>query len=549
MARHHRPALAGVRRLNAEVHPADAIMGPSRSAGVAALLLCLVIGGEAARILMLVPIGGKSQKNIFYGLASGLVERGHDVVFFNGFKPSTPVKGVREVVPDELARIFSDENLPNMFKMNERGMQAGLKQFLTFFSDGPRAALESKELDQLLKEKFDLVVFGGFSYPLYFVAHVLKTPFIILVPVSYFPIFMSPMGNPTLPAIIPTPFVMSTDKMTFMTRVKNVMSHFFLDIVFRRGFSFYSDRLIAEKFGPGVMPPVLDIERNASLLMLSSNPAMDYPKALLPNTIEVGGMHCAEPKPLPKELTTFLGDSEFIFFSLGSVVRPQDMSPEQKASILAALGKLPFKVLLKWDTTDRAGLPANILPSKWLPQQDIIGSSKCRLFVTHGGFGSLVESVCHGTPLLVLPVTGDQQGNAITAERLGMGETLTWDRLNADTLKASIESAMSSERLAAARYRQRLMREQPVPPRHLAVHWAEHVIRHGGAPHLQSVGAELNFFQYYSLDVLAFLLAVLLLALKLLVAMVKCCCRCVCGRKASQEPPKEKSKGKRAKSD
>ena len=54
------------------------------------------------------------------------------------------------------------------------------------------------------------------------------------------------------------------------------------------------------------------------------------------------------------------------------------------------------------------------------------------------------------------------------------------------------------------------MREQPVPPRTLAVHWVEHVIRHGGAPHLRSVGADLNFFQYHSLDVLAFLLTVLL---------------------------------------
>ena len=126
---------------------------------------------------------------------------------------------------------------------------------------------------------------------------------------------------------------------------------------------------------------------------------------------------------------------------------------------------------------------------------------------------------------------------------------LSWDRLTAQTLQETIGAALAPERLAAARLRQQLMRDQPVSPRQLAVHWVEHVIRHGGAPHLRSVGAELNFFQYYSLDVLAFLLAVLLLVLRLMVAMVKCCWRCVCTKKASKEPSGSKPKGKRAKAE
>ncbi|KAF0310199.1 UDP-glucuronosyltransferase 1-8 [Amphibalanus amphitrite] len=307
--------------------------------------------------------------------------------------------------------------------------------------------------------------------------------------------------------------------------------------------------IVAKKFGDGVIPPALEIEKNASLVLLSSNPAVHYHQPLLPNTIQVGGMHCLKPKPLPKELTDFLGDSEFVYFSLGSVIKPQDMSLEQKAAILAALGSLPYKVLLKWDTTDRTGLPANILPSKWLPQQDILGSSKCRLFISHGGFASVLESLCHGVPLVTMPGSGDQQFNAVNAVSLGVAELLSWDELTAESLRSAMAAALSAERLAAARHRQRLMAEQPVPPRDLAVHWVEHVMRHGGAPHLRSVGAELNFFQYYSLDVLAFLLGVLLLALKLLIAMLKCCCRCVCVRRTRRVPAETKSKAKRAKRD
>ena len=512
------------------------------------LALTSAAGVKGYRVLMVAPAGGKSQKNVFYGLGSGLVARGHEVVFFNGFKPSAPVRGIREVVPDKLAKLYADENLPNTFKMNEQGMQAGWKQGLALMTEGPRAALASKELDELLKEKFDLVVFGIFSHPFYFIPHVLKTPFIFLSPISYFPMMTSPLGNPTLPALHPTALILSTDKMTFLQRVKNVMSHMFFD-VFVRVYGIYCDSLVAEKFGANIMPPSREIEKNASLIMLSSSPAIHYPQALLPNTIEVGGMHCTAPKPLPKKLTNFIGSSEFILFSLGSVVRPQDMSPAQKSAILTALGSLPFKVLLKWDTTNRTGIPANILPSKWLPQQDLLGSSRCRLFVSHGGFASLVESVCHGVATLMMPVFSDQLYNAANALRLGLAEQLTWDALTPERLKSAISRALSAEHREAARYRQRLMREQPVPPRDLAVHWAEHVIRHGGAPHLRSVGADLNFFQYYSLDVLAFLLVALLLLLKLFAVMVKCCCRCVCGQKAGRMPAETTAKDKHTKSE
>ena len=38
-----------------------------------------------------------------------------------------------------------------------------------------------------------------------------------------------------------------------------------------------------------------------------------------------------------------------------------------------------------------------------------------------------------------------------------------------------------------------------------AIYWIEYVIRHRGAKHMRYPAADLNFFQYYSLDVMAFL--------------------------------------------
>ena len=502
------------------------------------MLVLFVPETQGARVLMALPFGGKSFKHLFSGLGSGLAARGHEVVFLNAFKPTySPVKGIREVVPDALAEVYADDKFPNFFKMHGSGMITAWEQYRSFYVSGPRAILESEELDELLKEKFDLVVLGSFAYSLYFLPVVLKTPFIFITPLPYFPILTSPLGNPTIPALNPIYYVATSNKMTFAKTVANMLSHMFMVILMRRMYASYADGMVAERFGSGVFPPALEIERNASLVLLNSSPVINNHKPLLPNDIEVGGMHCRDPEPLPKELSDFLGDSEFVFFSLGSVAKPRDMPPDQKSAILAALGSLPFKVLLKWDTTDRTDISANILPSMWLPQQDILGNSHCRLFVSHGGLASLFESICHGVPLLLMPLALDQHFNTINAVSLGLAESLSWDELSPERLGSVITSALSAEHRAAARHRQRLLREQPVPPRDLAVHWVEHVIRHGGAPHLRSVGADLNFLQYYSLDVLAFLLAVLLLLLKLFVMMFMCCCRSVRGRKGSHVPP------------
>ena len=47
-----------------------------------------------------------------------------------------------------------------------------------------------------------------------------------------------------------------------------------------------------------------------------------------------------------------------------------------------------------------ADKPANVMLSKWLPQQDILGHPKLRLFVSHGGQSSCQESLCHQKPMV-----------------------------------------------------------------------------------------------------------------------------------------------------
>ena len=61
-----------------------------------------------------------------------------------------------------------------------------------------------------------------------------------------------------------------------------------------------------------------------------------------------------------------------------------------------------------------------------------------------------------------------------------------------------------------------LARDRPLNAQDTAVFWVEYVLRHHGAPHMHYPGADLNFLQYNSIDVIAFLLVVFYASIELI---------------------------------
>jgi len=48
------------------------------------------------------------------------------------------------------------------------------------------------------------------------------------------------------------------------------------------------------------LPPVWELEHNTSLVLLNTHHSLGYPKPLMPNYVQVGGMHVKPPKNLPQ---------------------------------------------------------------------------------------------------------------------------------------------------------------------------------------------------------------------------------------------------------
>ncbi|HQU73142.1 MAG: glycosyltransferase family 1 protein [Calditrichaeota bacterium] len=73
-------------------------------------------------------------------------------------------------------------------------------------------------------------------------------------------------------------------------------------------------------------------------------------------------------------------------------------------------------------TAQDRNLPENIRMFRWVPGQALIAA--CDLVVSHGGYGTLMEAVRLGKPLLVIPFHAEQEGNGRRLAQMGCGECL-----------------------------------------------------------------------------------------------------------------------------
>jgi glucuronosyltransferase len=97
-------------------------------------------------------------------------------------------------------------------------------------------------------------------------------------------------------------------------------------------------------------PDISVITGNASLHLINTDISVDYPRPLLPNIKEVGGLHCRVAKPLANDLESFVskpGSKGFVYFSLGSTVKGIHMPKEYRkvfVDVFASLKEYQVKL-------------------------------------------------------------------------------------------------------------------------------------------------------------------------------------------------------------
>ncbi|XP_060649127.1 UDP-glycosyltransferase UGT5-like [Drosophila nasuta] len=476
---------------------------------------------EGARILAIFPFPGPSQYINVVPYLKTLASRGHEVTSVNAFPQKKPVKNFRDIAVPEVFQSY-DEIIS---EVSEAKNSWDENNFINeFFISVTKAVLNNAEVQRELlprgKAQYDLIIVEALrTDALYgFAAH-FNAPIIGISTFGTDWNIDELVGNTAPLSYIPLVTAGLSDRMTYWERVHNFVETSVAWVNWKLKYHPIQVKLY-EQYFPHVAKkvPLVELSKNFSLVLLNQHFSLSFPRPYVPNMIEVGGLHIShKPAPLPKDLEDFIegaGSAGVIYFSLGSNIKSKDLPEERRQMLLKTFASLPQRVLWKFENDQLPGKPSNVFLSKWFPQPDILAHPNVKLFITHGGLLSTIESIHHGKPVLGLPFFYDQFLNVERAKRAGFGLGLDHKEMTSEELKNTIQRLLTESSFAttaqqmSARYR-----DQPMSPQETAVWWTEYVLRHNGAHHMRVAAQDLSFVEYHNLDVLGTFVGIIVIVL------------------------------------
>jgi len=305
------------------------------------------------------------------------------------------------------------------------------------------------------------------------------------------------------------------------------------------------NRYFMEKYVPD--RPYLDtveLFRRQSLWFFVEDLSVNYPLPQMPNTVAVGDiMAGAKVRPLSNEIQEFISTSKngVIIVSFGSFCDffPPAITQRLCGAFTEVTKRFGMSVIWKSKAAEICQND-NILMLPWLPQNDLLADSRVKLFISHGGSNSIMESIYHSKPLIVFPIGLDQPANAAAAVSKGFAIQMKIVDFSSESLVSNIHKLLTDptyERnasLASA-----ILRDRRDTPAQRVSAMIDHVIKYGDR-HLRTGAFELSTFQFMMFDIFAALFAAA--AIVLLTVTLCCCCvyRC-CFKRGTSSQEKLKS--------
>lgn len=254
------------------------------------------------KILGLFPHPGKSHVDIFVPIMKGLARRGHDITVVSHFPLKKPEPRYRDLslnAPDNIllaAFPLSQKSSTLLDKILTVFLLSGLQQ------TSCESGFQSQEVQRLInsEERYDIIIAEFFnSYCFLAFAHKFSVPVVGLSSCVMTPWTAEVFAQPNNPSYVPEHFLSHADKMLFWERVSNTVALLFHEAVYRYVVQ-PRDQRIAEEYFREALPPLEEIARSSSVLLVNTHFSLNLPRPNVPGVIEIGGIHIGVPKSLPK---------------------------------------------------------------------------------------------------------------------------------------------------------------------------------------------------------------------------------------------------------
>ncbi|XP_054266838.1 UDP-glucosyltransferase 2-like [Macrosteles quadrilineatus] len=469
-------------------------------------------GCSSARILVLQPMPARGHLIVTEPLFEELAARGHQLTVVTSFPHKSPVPNLDEIDVSEeteaskwvgnIALEGIRQNMPNQ-------LHSPLYMAKNDY-DMCKAVYSNNQVKMLLKstKKFDMVITEVFTNDCFApFASKFGAPLVSIVTSFPLPWLSDRVGLPDNPSYIPNYYLDVGSEMTFFERVYNTFFLIYTKLLYHLVFLPKVQNMVDEYFEG--LPPIEEIVRNTSLILMNSHLSLTYSRPCTHNVVEVGGIHIKNTSTkVPQDLLDILDKSTsgVVVVSFGSMVRMASLPDNLLKAFLASFAKIPQTVILKYEE-ELADVPKNVVVRKWLPQREITEHKNVVALLIHGGLASITEAVYYGKPVIGVPIFSDQFLNIKTIVRHGAGVLLNIDDISEQTLDSALRSVLiNPEFTLKARQLSAKFRDRPRTALQIAVYWVEYVLDHNGAPQLRPSSVDLRLGQYLLLDIVALVL-------------------------------------------
>ncbi|XP_025419519.1 UDP-glucuronosyltransferase 2A3-like, partial [Sipha flava] len=402
-------------------------MSPNNGSATAVLVALLCVAAlvpapatGAMNVLAVQTVAGKSHWNVMSAVLRALTDRGHNVTVFTPFLDGDRDRYTEVHVRDGV--LMGAVGMDAMELIRDIGTTSAV---MTVMANFTRASCETifqhpRMADTLRNGSgssagFDVVVIEPMlSECVSYVATELRVPLIYVVPspiLTY--LERSLFGHVPNPAVVAHVLSSHGVPKTFTERLTNTLLTVHCSL--RKWYAERRQRLS----NPQPFDRV-DLVK-PSLTFTNTHFITEPARPLTQDIVQIGGIHLAQPKGIPKDILEFIEGSPHgvIYFTFGSVVLMSSLPEHVQNAFKEVLAQVPQRVLWKYEG-EMKDKPDNVMTNNWFPQRDVLLHPKVKLFISHGGISGVYEAVDAGVPVLGFPFYFDQPRNLENLVDAGM---------------------------------------------------------------------------------------------------------------------------------
>ncbi|EAT35941.1 AAEL011937-PA [Aedes aegypti] len=487
---------------------------------------------HGSKILAVFPSTSKTNYILGQVLFEQLASRGHEITVISPFEIEYDSENIKQIKLTGMFAHLEDYGMnTNIFTKWDKSSFYGNNNLIYGTAAMADYTLGHPKVQELLKSdaSFDLLLLDQvLCDSLLGLANHYDVPAIVFSSTATNKFSNEMVANPHNPAYNPISSLGYSDRMSFDQRLWNTLVSISEQFNYKYLYLPSQEVVYQRHFAKKNLPPLLDVIHNVSVVLVNSNPMINYPRPVVPSMIEVGGMHLKkfDKTGLSQDVINWVEAAKggVIYFSMGGNAKSIDLPANVRNAFTGAFGQLSGTLIIwKWENATLENQSSNVIIGPWMPQQELLAHPNVRLHITHGGLLGMIESVQYGKPILGLPLAGEQEVLVDKAVAGGYGLKLDYQNITQEIVLESIKRVLNEPSFCEnALKMSRQFREQPMKPMDKAIYYIEYVLNNdGGVQKLRSGALSLTFWERHLVDVALCIVTIGLLPIALFAILIQ----------------------------